>query len=292
MRYRTKVSAGAVVASLALICTWVGPAYASEDVDTVSVADVERALAGVRAGLVEDAAASSRTDDAVAVLDVGGSTATVPRDASEGVKLAVGDAVVGISLPAAEGGEAGVSLESGAVAYPSDNGVANTVVPFSDGVQMLTTIASSKAPERFAYGIDVPVGGSVMLVEDGSAVVADRDGITVLTTNVPWAVDANGAAVPTRYEVDGTQLVQVVEHTARDVAYPVVADPTYWWGGKTWIPANKVSISQTASILYALIPGFVGPVALYNVGLGLCNQAGKGIWVYWTWAGDIWCTGP
>ncbi|WP_426621503.1 hypothetical protein [Microbacterium sp. As-52] len=256
------------------------------------MADVERALAGVRAGLVEDAAASSRTDDAVAVLDVGGSTVTVPRDASEGVKLAVGDAVVGISLPASEGGEAGVSLESGAVAYPSDNGVANTVVPFSDGVQMLTTIASSKAPERFAYGIDVPVGGSVMLVEDGSAVVADRDGITVITTNVPWAVDANGAAVPTRYEVDGTQLVQVVEHTARDVAYPVVADPTYWWGGKTWIPANKVSISQTASILYALIPGFVGPVALYNVGLGLCNQTGKGIWVYWTWAGHIWCTGP
>lgn len=145
MRYRRKVSAGAVVASLALICTWVGPAYASEDVDTVSVADVERALAGVRAGLVEDAAASSRTDDAVAVLDVGGSTVTVPRDAPEGVKLAVGDAVVGISLPAAEGGEAGVSLESGAVAYPSDNGVANTVVPFSDGVQMLTTIASSKS---------------------------------------------------------------------------------------------------------------------------------------------------
>lgn len=86
--------------------------------------------------------------------------------------------------------------------------------------------------------------------------------------------------------------VQVVEHTARGVAYPVVADPTYWWGGKTWVPANKVSVGQTASILYALIPGFAGPVALYNVGLGLCNQGGKGIWVYWTWAGHIWCTGP
>lgn len=42
-----------------------------------------------------------------------------------------------------------------------------------------------------------------------------------------WARDARGLPVPSRYELDGNVLTQVVEHTAAD-AYPVVADP--WLG--------------------------------------------------------------
>ncbi len=39
----------------------------------------------------------------------------------------------------------------------------------------------------------------------------------------PWAVDAGGQALPTRFEVQGTDLVQVVDTT--DAVFPVVSDP-------------------------------------------------------------------
>lgn len=40
----------------------------------------------------------------------------------------------------------------------------------------------------------------------------------------PWAVDATGQSVPTRYEIEGQALVQVIDFTAA-TAFPVVADP-------------------------------------------------------------------
>lgn len=48
----------------------------------------------------------------------------------------------------------------------------------------------------------------------------------------PWAKDAHGNPVATRYEVKGSTLTQVVK-TTRNTAFPVVADPTTvkrWYG--------------------------------------------------------------
>lgn len=45
----------------------------------------------------------------------------------------------------------------------------------------------------------------------------------------PWAVDANGSPLPTRYSVEGSTVIQTVETTAA-TAFPVVADPSWvWW---------------------------------------------------------------
>lgn len=53
---------------------------------------------------------------------------------------------------------------------------------------------------------------------------ASRDGPVVLASfAAPWSVDANGVELPTRYEVVGTSLVQVVDTTG--AAFPVVSDP-------------------------------------------------------------------
>ena len=41
----------------------------------------------------------------------------------------------------------------------------------------------------------------------------------------PWAIDADAQAVPTRFTLDGTTLVQTVDHD--DAVYPVVADPVF-----------------------------------------------------------------
>lgn len=43
-----------------------------------------------------------------------------------------------------------------------------------------------------------------------------------------WAKDAEGQDVPIRYEIDGTTVTQVIEHTGDEVVHPVTADP--WLG--------------------------------------------------------------
>ncbi len=44
---------------------------------------------------------------------------------------------------------------------------------------------------------------------------------------VPWAIDAKGKALPTRYELSGETLTQVVD--LRGAVFPVTADPALWW---------------------------------------------------------------
>ena len=70
-----------------------------------------------------------------------------------------------------------------------------------------------------------------------------------------WARDADGKPVPTRYELRGSDLVQVVEHTTGNFRYPVTADP--WWS-----TAWKVVKCATAVAFVALTPVFVVGKAL------------------------------
>ena len=69
----------------------------------------------------------------------------------------------------------------------------------------------------------------------------------------PWAVDANGDPVATRFELDGATLVQIVETNA-DTAFPVVADPSVWW----WTKNIAICVAQIATIL---VPGKIAAVA-------------------------------
>ena len=65
---------------------------------------------------------------------------------------------------------------------------------------------------------------------------------TIATIEQPWAFDANGQAIPTSYELDGNVLTQTV-HTTSDTAYPVVADPSwYWWVGTAAMCASSVGL--------------------------------------------------
>jgi hypothetical protein len=94
------------------------------------------------------------------------------------------------------------------------------------GRQSLIEITGVAAPQRFAFDVALP--GGARLVADGAGLAAlDAEGRSIGALEAPWAVDAAGVAVPTRFEVvDRDTFVQVVEH--RTVAtYPVYADP--WW---------------------------------------------------------------
>ncbi|MCL3838372.1 hypothetical protein [Aeromicrobium duanguangcaii] len=93
---------------------------------------------------------------------------------------------------------------------------------------MLTVLADENAPAEYTYGV-AGLGEEVVIADDGGAAVIDTEtGETVAAIEKPWAVDANGAEVPTAYTTDGKNLVQVVDHRKADIAYPVTADPKFY----------------------------------------------------------------
>lgn len=101
-------------------------------------------------------------------------------------------------------------------------------------------VPATSTPNRYAYPVSVPGGGSLKLDDQGSVSVLDAKGIWVAGFAVPWAKDANGAAVPTHFEVDTNRLVQVVDLTSAPVAYPVVADP--------WLFINLISSAKWVTV--------------------------------------------
>jgi hypothetical protein len=61
----------------------------------------------------------------------------------------------------------------------------------------------------------------------------------------PWALAANGLPIPTSYRIEGSTIVQVVEHLGAE--YPVVADPHWTWGWVTGtVYLNKKETNQLA----------------------------------------------
>jgi hypothetical protein len=112
-----------------------------------------------------------------------------------------------------------------------DNGDGSTTVPIpkNDGsVQIVTVLDSAAAPTAYRFALELPAGASIQEGENGAIAIVSKEGELVVGVSAPWAVDANGTAVPTRYEFDGATLTQVVDHASSAFAYPVVADP--WLG--------------------------------------------------------------
>ncbi|MCZ4302465.1 hypothetical protein [Microbacterium oxydans] len=133
-----------------------------------------------------------------------------------------------------------------------------------DGVQTLIQIADADAPTEYRFPLSLPEGGQAALFDDGAVIVSDASGAAVSGFRAPWAVDANGTAVPTSFRVDGNELVQVVAFTA-DTAFPVTADPdlgTEWWG--YYVQLTRAETKKVATI----IANNQGPAALAGVVCG------------------------
>lgn len=189
------------------------------------------------------------------VLDGAEVSVEIPKDSDEPVVLAVdGGEELAISIPASVSEAVAESGEFGEVSFEHGNASSTSVLPYDDGsVQMVTTIEDSSAPEEYVYDLDMPVGASVEILEDGFVLVKDSAGEFLAGVAAPWAKDARGVDVPTHYELRGSALVQVVEHRGQEgVVYPVTADP--WMGRelihRAWVTPHtlgyKVNVVATS----------------------------------------------
>lgn len=188
-------------------------------------------------GLVVAGDASNMTvvDGAVVQTQVTPSTDVVTRATESGVQI------VGVF---------GDSDASGELTVPMTLPEGSTLVPAGDGslkvlAEVVTEILAPGEEERVdaalgtLLGDVVEVDGEVMLTDEQLAAVAAIEPETVEVTQVrqvatvdaPWAVDANGVPVATRFEVDGNVITQVVD-LDEATAFPVTADPSWWWWTK------------------------------------------------------------
>lgn len=85
-------------------------------------------------------------------------------------------------------------------------------------------IEDASAPTDYRFDVAVDGAPATLEMVEGSVVVADASGGTANIINPAWAVDAAGVSVETSYSIDGSTVVQHVQHEG--AAYPVVADPS------------------------------------------------------------------
>lgn len=87
---------------------------------------------------------------------------------------------------------------------------------------------SAEASREQRYNFELPRGASLRLNPDGSVGIVTRQGRNGESglggIEVPWAVDAAGRSLPSRFMIDGNTLIQITDVDA-STAYPVVADP-------------------------------------------------------------------
>ncbi|PQZ48523.1 hypothetical protein CQ040_20190 [Microbacterium sp. MYb54] len=149
----------------------------------------------------------------------------VPADAADGLAFSTDGGDIVIGLPRADAAAPAERLDSDVVAF--DNGDSSTTVPLvrgEDAVQILTVIENASAPTEYVYDFTLPDGASIVAAEDGYYGIVDADGTPLAMIAPPWAKDANGADLNTRFEIRGSTIIQVVDH-GPGTAYPVVADP-------------------------------------------------------------------
>ena len=150
----------------------------------------------------------------------------------------LGGTSVHVGLPYADGASEASSVSQGVVSYDNKNGSSTIPVAKNDGsLQMVTKIDNRDAPTEYKYVMGVPQGAKLVHQEDGSVLILDNNGKIISAVSKPWAVDAQGTPVDTKYVIQGNELIQVIDHTSQDYKYPIVADP--WMGidliDKVWV---------------------------------------------------------
>jgi hypothetical protein len=201
----------------------------------------------------------------------------LPTDPDLPMRMVAESTEIEIGLPLRGTLSEGVQLPHGSVAHEDAEEDAVIVTqPQSDGqARILAILRSELSPERYAY--DFAANGShVQLTLDafGGVSVVDSVGNKVLFVLPPWATDAEGRDVPTRYEVNGTSLVQVVDHLGAGFTYPIVADPaTCGWVTCTWYFGKRATKDLSSASSATAVCGALAKIPPLAVGCAVAWAA-------------------
>jgi hypothetical protein len=232
------ISKSSIAVVLFLLCTiWVpnSAAYGSSNQDT----DVETSLLRLTnlstsppTAVLEQVAEVPTDESGSLAIDavIGDVRVSVPTDARDLVKLdAENGANVEIGLPFSSTASSAMKVRSGVVAFNNNNESSTALVVKNDGsVQITSIIQNAAAPTIYPFELTIPEGMFLELLQDRSVVIRSHQGSVLGGFAPAWAKDARGVAVSTRYELEGSTLVQIVNHTEAEYQYPIIADP--WLG--------------------------------------------------------------
>lgn len=221
----------AVLAAVVLIAGLPSEALASEKGGRDdAVHQVEELLQKAPGMQAERATASQATDSSI-VAEEGGGRVEIPLDGSRPITMNDTDGnEVRLELPKNLGLKRNKTKQS-AVGLAGKNTKVVVEALAEGGFRVLTVMENSEAPNEYTYKIDTDKG--VKLVDNEGAVeIQDKEGNHKATVLPPFAIDAEGKAVPTWFSVSGNKLTQHVD-TSQVEAWPVLLDPwvsSYWWG--------------------------------------------------------------
>lgn len=167
---------------------------------------------------------------------------SIPADSAGAVSATTETASGPVTVTVGTGSETktdGVLAADGSVAYDASGSTDHTVQATTDGFRIHTVIADAAGDTEIKHDVTLPAGTRLVAEKDmpesasmdpgaevsGAVFIVDSAGKVVGGFSAPWAKDANGADIATRYEVRSGSLVQIVDHKAQATAYPVVADP-------------------------------------------------------------------
>ena len=210
-RRRSVAAAAFAIVSLLAFFSAVEPAHAAPIPGPAS-ADGPVALASIGGQLQASGSKAQTTlsPAGVAVADTGGAgTATI--------------------TPAGLGPLAPWQAGPNGTATTSRDGVAYQAVASTSGAAVIATAATPKDALALGFDLALPPGDVLQPTDDGGLDIVDGGGLTVGRIAAPWAKDAAGASLTTRYRLVGSRLAQDVDVTAT-TAYPILADPQLTWG--------------------------------------------------------------
>jgi len=172
---------------------------------------------------------------------------TVPLDASEPLMIEDNDPNSGmaleVQLPEEVRHQVGQVANDGSVIYSSPRGGTGAAIQILDdaSARVQTVTADASGPHSFTYSFGD--GIKPILLEDGSIELVEETAnghISHATVDRAWAMDANGNAVESYYKIDGDQLIQVIDTSAGNVKYPIVADPKFRVGLGLYVYLNRL----------------------------------------------------
>jgi len=119
------------------------------------------------------------------------------------------------------------------------------VQAFKDSIRVLTVLNDADAPTEYRYKINIPADGKVKKTKNGGILIFDKNNKLFGGFAPPWAVDKNGEKIPTHYEIEDNELIQIVNHLNVNATYPIVADPyggynLIWGGSWRWEKKDNV----------------------------------------------------